>query len=103
MSRGGEIEARIAIRGPCGEPREFKHVRSAQERGDRDGRVLRACSADDGFLVGREAGTLVQERSDLALELADRPVSVKTFRFVKGPFDRIVDTDQFDEMRPGEP
>ena len=55
------------------------------------------------FLVGREAGTLVQDRSDLALELADRPVSVKTFRFVKGPFERIVDTDQFDEMRPGEP
>ena len=45
----------------------------------------------------------VQERSDLALELADRPASVKTFRFVKGPFERIVDTDQFDEMRPGEP
>ena len=60
-------------------------------------------SADDGFLVGREAGTLVQERSDLPLELADRPMSVKAFRFVEGPLERIVDTDQFDEMRPGEP
>ena len=103
MIEEGGFEIRLAIRGPFGEPREFKHVRIAQERGDRGGRVLRASSANDGFLVGREAGTLVQERSDLALELADRPVSVKTFRFVKGPFERIVDTDQFDEMRPGEP
>jgi hypothetical protein len=39
----------------------------------------------------------------LALELADGPVSFKTFRFVKGSFERVVDPDQFDEMRPGEP
>jgi len=103
MIEEGGFEIRLAIRGPFGEPREFKHVRIAQERSYRGGRVLRASSADDGFLVGREAGTLVQERSDLPLELADRPMSVKTFRFVEGPFERIVDTDQFDEMRPGEP
>jgi len=26
---------------------------------------------------------------------------LKTFRFLKGPFERIVDPYQFDEMRPG--
>src|SRR5271166_3503150 len=62
MIEEGGFEIRLAIRGPFGEPREFKHVRIAQERGDRGGRVLRASSADDGFLVGREAGTLVQRR-----------------------------------------
>jgi hypothetical protein len=76
---------------------------SVLRRHDRGRQILRASSIDDGLLVGREAGTLGQERSNLALELTDGPVSLKTFRFVKGPFERIVDPDKFDEMRSGEP
>ena len=59
-------------------------------------------SADDGFLVHREAGALVKERSYLPLKLADRPASAEAFDFVKGPFKRIVDADQLNKMCPGE-
>jgi hypothetical protein len=37
MIEEGGFEIRLAIRGPFGEPREFKHVRIAQERRDRGG------------------------------------------------------------------
>jgi hypothetical protein len=64
--------------------------------------LLGISPADDGFLVHREASTLIKERSYLALELADRPVSTETFYFVKGTFKRIVDANQFNKMCPGE-
>jgi hypothetical protein len=83
MVQQGGFEVRLAVRRPFSEPSELEYIRIAQECGDWWRRLLRVGPADDGFLVHREASTLIKERSYLALELADRPVSAQTFYFVK--------------------
>lgn len=58
---------------------------------------------DESFLVSGQAGAFKEQRADLALELADRPVSFEAFVFVEGAFPRVVESDQFDEFAPREP
>ncbi len=103
MIKEGGFEIGLAVGWLFGEPGEFENIGVAHECGDGSGRVLRASPADDCFLIRGKAGALVKKRSDLALELADRPISLERFDFVKGPLERIVDADQFDELCPGEP
>src|SRR5260370_37430593 len=65
MIEEGGFEIRLAIRGPFGEPREFKHVRIAQERGDRGGGGPGGRLGGGGCYVVWVGGSLVRKRTVL--------------------------------------
>ena len=65
---------------------ECKNVGITDEVGDGAGRVggLLPGALDDGGFAGGEAGAFEEERTDLALELANGPVAFEAFVFVAG-------------------
>ena len=97
---GFEIE--LGVFRALGKAGEFENVGIAQDIGNALPGLLCSSPPDDGFLIRREAGALVEQGAYLPLELADRPASLDTFAFVEGPLPRIVEPDEFLKMRPGE-
>jgi len=79
-------------------------IRIADEIFDGGGSVsgLLPRAGDDGTFVLGEAGALVEEAADLALELAHRPAAEQAFIFVERALPRIVEAEEFDEVGPGE-
>ena len=99
------FEIGLAVMGFLRQSDEFKHVGIADQIGDNRRRVggLHARGFDDGLLVSRKAGPLVEHRTDLALKLAHRPVSLEAFVLVKGALPRIVEMQKLDPVGPGKP
>lgn len=85
-----------------GQAGEFQDIGIADQVGDGFLRFLFSGTFDDGFFIGREARTLVEEAADLSLELADGPVALETFIFEKGAFPRVGDADELLEFDPRE-
>ena len=83
------FEFALGVFGPLGQAGEFEDVGIADEVGDGLLRGLLTSGAfeDGGFVFG-QAGALVKEGADLALELADRPVALEALVFVEGAFER---------------
>ncbi len=69
---------------------EFEDVGIADEVFDGLLGLLTAGAFDDSGFVGGEAGALKEQGTDLALQLADRPVALQTFIFVESTFERII-------------
>src|SRR5206468_1055147 len=65
-------------------------------------RLLTVGAFQDGSFVFGKAGALEQQRTDLALELAFRPVAFETFVFVERALEWVVNADKFKDVCPGE-
>jgi len=64
--------------------------------------MLARAGNDNAFVFG-EASALVEKETDLPLELAHGPAAEEAFVFVERPLPRIVEAEEFDELRPTEP
>ena len=96
--RGFKI--RLDVLRPLSQAGEFQHIRIANEIVDGLLRLLPASTFDDRLLVGRETGAFIKQAADLTLELTDGPIALEAFILEEGPFPRIVDREEFLELRP---
>ena len=90
MIEEGGLEIRLAIPGPFGELREFKNVR-----------IVAIEAGESCELARRMTDSLSVERP--VRSYRRDPIWRWTWRRSTSVREDIVDTDQFNEMRPGEP
>jgi len=83
-----------------GQSGKLQHVRIADEIGDLLRRLLAPRAFDHGFLVGGQAGALIEEAADLPLELADGPVALEALVLEESSLPWVGDGDEFDEFGP---
>jgi hypothetical protein len=95
------LEFVFGVFGQRGQASEFQHVRIANQVFDGLLRLLSSGASNHGCFIGRESRSLEEERTDLSLQLAHRPIAFETFIFVEGAFERVVDADEFNELGPG--
>jgi hypothetical protein len=90
--------------GPFCQPNELKDVRIPDQASDVGGGAhgLLPGALDHGLFIGGKSGTLVEQRTDLALELPFRPSALNTLVLVEGTLPRVFHAEQFDHMRPRE-
>ena len=64
--------------------------------------LVLSSALDDRFFSGGETGPLIEQTADLALQLADGPLSLQAFVFVECPLPRVIETDEFLKLAPSE-